>query len=136
MDPAGTPSDRPHAGRRAAAPRGQAGISIMEILVALFLLVLIVVGVSRTMTGAKRVQVGSYAMEQASSFAQGKMNQLSAASLATVAPGSDTVKTPLGMKFSRTWTVVDLGGTRNVEVTVAWNAGGKAHAVKLGTLVR
>lgn len=108
----------------------------MEILLALFFLVLIVTGVSRTMTNASRVQQGSYHMEQASSYAHAKMSQLSAASLATVSAGADTVRTPLGLRFFRSWAVTALSGARRVEVTVAWRTGGKAHSVKLGTLVR
>lgn len=108
----------------------------MEILVGLFLLVIIITAVTRTLTNARRVQQGAYHVEQASAFAQGKMDQLAAASLRSVTPGEDTVGTPMGFSFVRTWTTVDRGASKEVEVSVSWLNGGRNHVIRLGTLVR
>jgi Tfp pilus assembly protein PilV len=134
MAPAGWPFER-----RSAPPGGpprEAGFSLMEILVALFLLIIIVTAVTRTSSNAHKVQQSAYYLEQASAYAQGKMDQMAAASLRTVAPGADTVKTPLGPAFYRTWKTTDLGATKEVEITVSWNVGGKAHGIKLATMVQ
>jgi Tfp pilus assembly protein PilV len=130
MEPLGTSSEPPPA-------RGpQRGFSLVEIMVALFFLIIIVTAVSRTYSNAKKVQQGAYYIEQASSFAQAKMDQLSAASLRNVVDAADTVTTPLGPKFIRSWTTVDHGGTKEVQVTVNWTVAGKAHGVKLATMVQ
>jgi prepilin-type N-terminal cleavage/methylation domain-containing protein len=114
----------------------QRGFSLLEILVALFLLVIIVTAVTRTSSNAHKVQSSAYYVEQASAYAQGKMDQLSAASLRSVAPGADTVQTPLGPVFYRSWQTTDLGGSKEVEVTVNWLVSGKTHGVKLATVVQ
>jgi Tfp pilus assembly protein PilV len=109
---------------------------MMEILMALFILVIVIMAVSRTQTNARRVQQGAYHVEQASAYAQGKMDDLAAASLRSVAPGRDTVRTPMGLAFVRSWTAVDRGASKEVEVTVTWPNGGRIHAVRIGSLVR
>jgi Tfp pilus assembly protein PilV len=116
--------------------RGQAGFSLLEILVALFLLIIIVTAVTRTSSNARNVQQGAYYVEQASAFAQGKMDQLAAASLRTVVTGADTVQTPLGSRFFRSWKMTDRGAAKEVEVTVNWSVSGKTRGVKLATMVQ
>lgn len=116
--------------------RREAGFSLLEILVALFLLIIIVTAVTRTSSNATKVQQGAYYVEQASAYAQGKMDQLSAASLRSVTPGSDTVQTPLGPAFYRSWQTVDLGTSKEVDVTVNWTVAGTPRNVKLSTVVQ
>lgn len=108
----------------------------MEILVALFILVLVITAATRTLTNARRVQQDAYHVEQASAFAQDKMDQLSAVALRAVLPGHDTVRTPMGLAFTRAWTAVDRGAAKEVEVMVSWPNAGRVHVIRLGTLVR
>ncbi len=126
------PSVFPH-GR---ALHRQAGFTVVEVLVALFLMVMIVLAATRATRTTNHVQQSSYYMEQAASYAQAKMAMLQAASLRTVQPGRDTILTPNRIAFSRSWSIVDKGVAKQVEVDVSWSVAGRADTVTMTTLVR
>ena len=119
--------------------RDQRGVSLIEIIAAVCVFAVVVVGLSPTLLGARKYTEFSKNQSIATALAQDKIEQLRVSS--TVSNGSDGPLQPSGASggiFSRTWTVVAHPTVPNVNcviVTVTWPERPNASSVRLVTLV-
>jgi prepilin-type N-terminal cleavage/methylation domain-containing protein len=115
------------------------GFSMMEVLIAMILLTLVVPGLVAMFLGSKRSQVGSYAMEQASQFAEGKIDSLRWMGRSFLKPVGtwSTPEATYGSGKMATWrwkfdTTAGVPGRAGiVSVEVAWMQGRTPHSIAL-----
>jgi type IV pilus modification protein PilV len=117
--------------------RGQSGFTVIEILVALAIFTVAILGVAVSATTVIQANQRSFHNTLATNLAQDKIEELRA-NPATVTNGSDSV-TPdnLNLVFSRSWTVTantPVSGRSTVTVTVTWNAYG-TRSISISTVI-
>lgn len=115
------------------------GFSLLEVLIALVILSIVLPGLVAMFMGSKRSQVGSFATEQASQFAEGKLDSLRwlGRSMLTpkntwsgTAPAALSNKTAAWRwKFDTADGVAKRAGVLSVEVS--WSQGKTPHAITL-----
>jgi prepilin-type N-terminal cleavage/methylation domain-containing protein len=119
--------------------RDQHGVSLVEIIAAVAVFAVVVVGLSPTLLGARKYAELSKNQSIATALAQDKIEQLRVSS--TASTGSDGPLQPSGASggiFSRTWTVSAHPTVSNVNcviVTVTWPDRPSSSSVTLVTLV-
>src|SRR5215470_12881207 len=119
--------------------RDQRGVSLIEIIAAVSVFAVVVVGLSPTLLGARKYAELSKNQSIATALAQDKIEELRVSS--TVSTGSDGPLQPSGASggiFSRTWTVAansPLSNVNCVTVTVTWPERPNNSSVTLVTLV-
>ena len=119
--------------------RDQRGFTLIEIIAAVSVFAVVVVGVSPTLLGARKYAELSKNQSIATALAQDKIEELRVSS--TVSNGSDGPLQPSGASggiFSRTWTVLANSPVSNVNcvvVTVTWPERPNTSSVRLVTLV-
>jgi type II secretory pathway pseudopilin PulG len=119
--------------------RNQRGISLIEIIAAVSVFAVVVVGLSPTLLGARKYAELSKNQSIATALAQDKIEELRVSS--TVSGGSDGPLQPSGASggiFSRTWTVSansPVSNVNKVTVTVTWPERPNNSSVTLVTLV-
>ena len=99
------------------------GFSLIEVLIALFILAISLLALAGLMvTTTKNNSFGSH-MTEAATFAQDKFEELKVSSWGSVVSGADTRTGSTGINYSRTWTVTNNpnGTQRWVNITVNWN---------------
>lgn len=117
------------------------GFSLLEVLIAMVILAIVLPGLVAMFLGSKSSQVGSYASEQASQFAEGKIDSLRAMGrpLLVLKPvGSwTTPETTYVSGKTATWhwkfdTTAGVAGRAGVlSVEVLWNQGKTPHSIQL-----
>jgi len=110
----------------------QDGFTLIEILIAIFLLTVTLVGVATVMTTTMKGGDFSKTVTSATTLAKDKFEELKGAAYANLADGSDTK----GI-YSRTWTVTSATSPSDYKtllVTVSWEWQGKSHQVELKTI--
>lgn len=91
-------------------------MTLTEVLVASFLLVLGMTAIARLVTVLSAASLMSGNMTSATELAQQKIEELLTVHFASIQSGTDQVST-----FERSWTVVEHGAeAKEVEVVVAW----------------
>jgi prepilin-type N-terminal cleavage/methylation domain-containing protein len=115
------------------------GFSLLEVLVAMVILAIVMPGLVAMFMGSKRSQVGSYASEQASQFAEGKIDSLRAMGRTLLKPAGSwsTPETTYisgkastwRWKFDTTAGVAARSGVLTLEVI--WKQGGASHSIQL-----
>jgi len=103
------------------APRG--GFTLVEVLVAMAVLAVILVGLTASATSVMRTNRTSYFNTIAANLAQDKLEELRAKTPADVIPGGPVVSTVSGAAFTRSWMVAadsPVIGVKRVDVTVQW----------------
>jgi type II secretory pathway pseudopilin PulG len=119
--------------------RDQRGISLVEMIAAVSVFAVAVVGLSPTLLGARKYAELSKNQSIATALAQDKIEQLRVSS--TVSGGSDGPLQPTGAGggiFSRSWTVLadqPIANVNRVTVTVTWPERPNISSVTLVTLV-
>jgi prepilin-type N-terminal cleavage/methylation domain-containing protein len=119
--------------------RDQRGVSLIEIIAAVSVFGIAVVGLSPSLLGARKFAELSKNQSIATALAQDKIEQLRVSS--TVSSGSDGPLQPSGASggiFSRTWTVSansPVSTVNCVTVTVTWPDRPNTSSVTLVTLV-
>lgn len=119
--------------------RTSRGFNLLEVLIAMIILAIVLPGLVAMFMGSKSAQVGSYASEQASQFAEGKIDSLRAMGRTLLKPAG-TWSTPettsisgkpstWRWKFDTTTGVVGQAGMLSVEVL--WNQGKTGHSIQL-----
>jgi prepilin-type N-terminal cleavage/methylation domain-containing protein len=115
------------------------GFSLLEVLIAMIILAIVLPGLVAMFMGSKSSQVGSYASEQASQFAEGKLDSLRAMGRTLLKPVG-TWSTPESTSISgksSTWrwkfdTTADVAGRAGmVSVEVLWTQGKTGHSIQL-----
>jgi prepilin-type N-terminal cleavage/methylation domain-containing protein len=99
------------------------GFSLIEVLIALFILSIALLALAGLMVATTRNNSFGSNMTEAATFAQDKVEELKVSSWGTVASGVDARIGSTGINYARTWTVTDNpnGTQRWVNITVNWN---------------
>ena len=147
-------------GRKRTTPiRGLAGYTLLEVLFAIFIILVVFVGLANVMTMLVWSTAMSNSVDTATDLAQDKMEELKTAwptspTLADANTGNDTDLEstsnfdyhqvnidPLGRPggiFTRTWNIADnkpTAGIKTVVVIVTWNDKLGSHKVSLWTIL-
>lgn len=115
-------------------PASRAGISVVEVLVAIVILSLAIPMVAGFSTTSKKVQVAANEMENATAAAQSIIDSLSlypAFMLESGTPKARKIQGPTRL-YDASWTYTPVGPHSGVaKVTVAWDQAGKAHSISV-----
>jgi type IV pilus assembly protein PilV len=118
--------------------KSQRGFTIVEVLVALSIMSLGMIGILALQKAATSASGYSRRATEAAVLAEDRLEELRTLPITSVTDGSDTVDaagtaTDDGL-FDRTWTLVTAGTTATITVRVAWNEADGAHAITFRTL--
>jgi prepilin-type N-terminal cleavage/methylation domain-containing protein len=112
--------------------RDQTGFTLIEILIALFILSVVLLAISTMVFSVMRATSQSKEMATATTLVQDKLENLKNARVGSLAVGNDSIN--LGnITYLREWNIGTTGNVRTVNVTVNWNSRG-AHNVSMTTL--
>jgi prepilin-type N-terminal cleavage/methylation domain-containing protein len=112
--------------------QNEAGFTLIELLIAVFILSVVLLGISSMVYSVMRSTSNSKETSTATTLMQDKMETLKNTGLASLTPGTDTV--PLGkVNYVRTWSVSTSGNIRTIAVAVNWVNRG-SHSVTMTTL--
>jgi type IV pilus modification protein PilV len=122
--------------RKAEAPN-RGGFTLIEVLVAMGIFTVAVLGVAISATSVIKANQSSYSATIAINLAQDKLEELKAlpASLASGGPVTDTIN---GETFSRSWSVTansPISGMQRIDVTVTWTDYG-SRSITLSSAVK
>jgi prepilin-type N-terminal cleavage/methylation domain-containing protein len=115
------------------------GFSLIEVLIALILLAVSLLGVSALMAKATRNTSNGGHLTEAATFAQDRLEGLKVIPYANLASGADTRTSSTGINYTRVLTVVPNGddSLRTVTVTVNWSDGTKKnHSISMLTVMK
>lgn len=127
-------------------PTGNHGFTLIEILVAVFLLVVALLGVISTTVIVIQSNSLSKAMTTATTLARDRMEQLKNTGYAALAGGTDYATMDSTVQatstadsiYTRIWTVMvdsPATGMKTITVTIRWNWRGALRNVSLTTIV-
>ena len=115
-------------------PTGNRGFTLIEVIIAGFILVIAIFGVISTTVIVIKTDSLSKTMTTATTLAKDKMEQLKNTGYDSL-EGTDTADSI----YTRTWTVTADGspaaGMKTIVVTVQWNWQSAPHNVSLTTIV-
>ena len=114
--------------------RKNQGFTLIEIMIAIFLLVVAMLGVISVTVMVIKGNSFSKTMTTATTLAADKMEELKNTAYASLADGTDTQET----LYTRTWDVTadsPATGMSTLVVTVAWTWQGTGHNVVLRSIV-
>lgn len=117
------------------------GFTLIEVMVAIALLVIGILGLIATATSVIQGNAISRQMTTAMSLAQERMEILKRQSYTAsdlTAGNHNDPGNPLSAIYTRTWSVTDNSPAANmktVQVTVAWTRKGSNHSVNLQTII-
>jgi len=126
--------------------KNKKGFTLLEILVALTILSVGLLGLASLQIVAVRSNSFSLQLSTATILAQQKLEEFKQTPYANIASGSDTISSQtgtgavatLGITFNRQWTVSDntpVADSKQVDVTVSWTGiDGKSHSVTLSSI--
>jgi Tfp pilus assembly protein PilV len=124
------------AAHRVSNRRQQAGFTMIEVMVAVLLTALTVIGVLGLYRIQSRASAFSRRETEAAVLAQDKLEELRTQAAAGVTSGSDTppdqfspVSPPNNYFFNRSWTVTSDASAITIEVEVTWNEDGITRSV-------
>ena len=120
------------------ARRRDRGFTVMEVLIALMILVIGMLGVVAMQKGAYSATSYSRHATEAAVLAEDKLEKLRTMPITALADDSDLVDAN-GVAndegpFTREWTRVDDGLVTVISVTVTWEEGNGAHSITFRTL--
>jgi type IV pilus assembly protein PilV len=124
--------------RRARSARRESGFTMVEVLVALFIMTISLAAlIGLTASGMKANAYARHATE-ASVVAEDKLEQLRVMTPANLTSGNDTCDakafvTATG-SYTRTWTVSWNGSLATLTVRVSWSEDGQPHAITYRTM--
>ncbi len=110
------------------------GFTLIEIMIAVFLIVVVMMGVISVTAMVIKGNSFSKMMTTATTLAKDKMEQLKNDGYDALVTGSDTQESI----YNRTWTVANdtpAAGMKTVVVTVAWNWQGTSHNAAVRSII-
>jgi type IV pilus assembly protein PilV len=111
--------------------RNNKGFTLIEIMIAIFILVVALLGVAGVTVSVINGNAFSKEITSASTLAQDKMEELKDTAYGSIASGSDT-----NSIYTRTWTVTSpITDSKTIVVVVSWSRSGNAHNVTLRTIL-
>ena len=96
------------------------GFSLVEVLVALLILLVGILGLAPLFVSAPRYNQSSYAITEASTFAQSKFEELKLSNYSVIVSGQDNIEGSTKINFTRRWVVTDNGSSKTVICTISW----------------
>jgi len=114
--------------------RDQKGLTLVEILVAIGIIAIAILGLVSVTVTVMKGNTFSKTMTAATTLASDKMEQLKKTSYAGLASGADTVQS----LYTRTWTVTQdspAANMKTVVVTVQWTWEGVARNATVRSLI-
>ena len=114
--------------------RNNKGFTLVEIMIAIFILVIALLGLISVTVMVIKGNSFSKTMTTATTLAKDRMEQLKNTAYGSLAGGTDTAESI----YTRTWIVNDNSPAANMKtiaVTVTWSWQGAPHNVPLRTIV-
>lgn len=124
--------------------RDQAGIALIDAIIAMLILAFSIAGLSSLNTGTLENSRHGRRLSAATRLAQDKLEEMRGLDYASVAAGSDGPLTEtgdiggMGAIYARDWTVIEdapITGTKTVSVAITWSDKEDGNSVVIGTLV-
>ncbi len=112
------------------------GFTLVEMMVAIILIGVGLMGLAALSTTVTRAGVQSSTLTTGSSLAQERIERFRLEPYASIVAGGD-VRTVDGLAYTRSWTVADndpAAGLKTVTVTVSWTTRGQTHRTTLSTI--
>jgi len=97
------------------------GFTLVEVLVALVILSVALLGLAGLMVRTTRNNSFGGHMTEAATFAQDKLEELRAASWLAIVTGSDRKMGKSGIDYGRSWGVATNGDLKTITMTISWN---------------
>ena len=110
------------------------GFSLIEVLIAIFILAIGILAVVSMQTAAMHGNFKAVGLTEASIFAEDRMERILAQDYDSIGSGQQTV----GGRYGATWTVQNdtpVANTKTVAVTVAWEDMGVSRNVSMRQIV-
>ncbi len=109
------------------------GFSLMEVMIALLILAVGLLGVAGLMTMTIKTNAYGNHLTEASTFAQAKMEEFRSTHPAA-GSGSDTVDSVTGVRFTRRWSITPDAEMKIINVTIEWTDKTN-HSIELSTII-
>ncbi|MFN2433178.1 MAG: prepilin-type N-terminal cleavage/methylation domain-containing protein [Gemmatimonadota bacterium] len=122
--------------RRPQRLRPSRGFTLVEIMVAILLVGVGLMGLAAISTTVSRANAQSGTLTAATGLAQERVERFRTDAFASIANGSDTRDLD-GVRYTRTWTVtndVPAVGLKTIVVTVSWTSRGQTRSTSLRTI--
>lgn len=111
--------------------RNNKGFTLIEIMVAIFILVVALLGVAAVTVSVINGNAFSKDITSATTLAQDKIEELKDTAYGSIVSGSDTSSI-----YTRTWTVTSpITDSKTIVVVVSWSRGGNTRNVTLRSIV-
>ncbi len=115
------------------------GFSLIEVVIALLILAISLLALAGLMVTTTRNSSFGGHMTEAATFAQDKLEQLTAAPWASIVAGSDTAVGATGISYARSWTVTlnPTGDQAWITVTMNWTdpTANSTHTITVRSVV-
>jgi len=95
------------------------GFSLLEVLIALVILLVGILGLAPLFISSPRYNQSSHAITEASTFAQSKFEEFKL-NYSAIANGQDNLEGSTNINFARRWVVTDNGNSKTVICTIIW----------------
>ena len=123
--------------RRGPARAGRRnGFTLVEVIVAIVLIGVGLMGLAALSTTVTRANVQSSSLTTATALAQERVERLRTDDYDAIASGNDA-RVVDGVTYTRTWTVTaddPAQGLKTVAVAVSWTSRGATHTTRLATI--
>ncbi len=117
--------------------KSQKGFTLLEVLVALVILSVGLLGMASLTASVIRSNSFSDDLTAATALGQDKLEELINTSFTSLASGNDTVSADgsAGTKYSRTWTITTVGTRADIVIAVGWtDDSGNSKTVSTSTV--
>ncbi|MBD3420248.1 MAG: prepilin-type N-terminal cleavage/methylation domain-containing protein [Chitinivibrionales bacterium] len=117
--------------RQEDAPAGNSGFTLVEIIIAMFVLTTIVICLNTYMLSFVRSNVSSRETSAATAEGNRILENIRMMNYEDIVSDSETAKE----KYYCVWTVTTETDKKTIDVTVAWPPATMRHSVKLSTII-